>query len=105
MLNVKSRNSFPPEIPTVLCDKILGKYEKEGSSLLSIFNYKIDARVMLLTNINIADKLVNGQFGPVRRCCYYASSHEIEYIYIRFDDETVGLSHKVLNNDKFENCF
>ena len=35
MLNVKSGDAFPPEIPAVVCDKFLSKYEK---GQLSFFN-------------------------------------------------------------------
>lgn len=77
---------------------------KRDSSLSSISNSEIDARVMLLTNMNIADKLVHGQFGTVRGCCYYQSSYQIECIYYKCDDESVRLSQKVLNNEEYENC-
>ena len=86
----------------MFCDKALSKYEKEGGSLPLAFNFKIVARIMLLTNINIADKLENGQFGTVKRFCYYSNSYEIEYIYIDMD-ESVDLSQKVLNNEEYDN--
>ena len=62
---------------------------------------------MLLTDIYFADKLVNAQFGIVTGLSllwYYPNSYEIEYIYIKCDDEGVGLSLQVQNNEECENC-
>ena len=36
MLNVKSRDAFPPKIPAVVCDKVLSKYEKGQLSFFDI---------------------------------------------------------------------
>lgn len=104
VIQVKSRGPFPRDIPKLICDKALSKYEKEGSCLPSIFNFKIDARVMLLTDINIADESINGQFGTVKRCCYYPNSYEIEYIYIKFDGGSVCFGQKGFKNEEYGNC-
>ena len=53
---------------------------------------------MFLTDIYFADKLVNAQFGIVTGLSllwYYPNAYEIEYIYIKYDDEGVGLSLQV----------
>ena len=59
---------------------------------------------MLITNIDIHDKLFNSQFGTVKSFKKYADSNSIESIYVEFDDSTVGLSQKVKDNDEFSKC-
>ena len=53
-----------------------------GLALLLIV--KANARVMVITNIDLSDRLMNGQIGVVK---YFAiNQNEVETIYVAFDD-------------------
>ena len=70
-----------------------------------ILNIKVIAKVMLTVNINIDDRLINGQMGTV---CKIKTDNEgqVVKIYIKFDDEKAGL--KLINSSdvtaKRNNC-
>ena len=61
----------------------------DTGNLSSRLELKIGARVMLINNIDISDRLINGQIGVVK---YIKSTAEkITKIYVFFDDNQVGL--------------
>ena len=46
---------------------------------------------MLTTNLNIEDRLINGQMGTVSKIKYNDTSQKPQVIYIKFDDESADL--------------
>ena len=50
---------------------------------------KIGARIILLSNIDINDRLINGQLGTVFHT--KSRNNRIEIIYVKLDDEKAGL--------------
>ena len=52
---------------------------------------------MLTVNVDIADRLINGQIGTVKRIIQ--SSNIVTKIYVKFDDDEAGL--KKINADHF----
>ena len=57
---------------------------------------KFNARVMATTNIDLSDRLVNGQKGTVK---YFAiNQNKVETIYVAFDDISVG-QKRINRND------
>jgi len=61
-----------------------------NSSLEKSLELAIDARVMLLKNINLSDCLLNGIFGTLKHFCYENDEIFPSKIYIEFDDERAG---------------
>ena len=59
---------------------------------------KVDARVMLTVNIDIADRLINGQIGTVKHISFDLN-RSLTKIYIKFDDSSAG--RKKINSDTF----
>ena len=57
-------------------------------------DYKIDlkkgARVMLTTNLDVEDRLINGQIGTIVKIKINAISAKPDVIYVRFDDQNAG---------------
>ena len=47
--------------------------------------------MMLTTNLNIEDRLINGQMGIVSKIKHNDTSWKPQVIYIKFDDESAGL--------------
>ena len=58
-------------------------------------DYKIDlkkgARVMLTTNLDVEDRLINGQIGTIVKIKINAVSGKPDVIYVEFDDQNAGI--------------
>ena len=60
----------------------------ETGNLVNILKLKVDAQVMLLSNIDIEDKLVNGLIGQVKH--FKIFSGEVKVVHVKFDDSIAG---------------
>nr|XP_021334689.1 uncharacterized protein LOC110440049 [Danio rerio]XP_021334690.1 uncharacterized protein LOC110440049 [Danio rerio] len=66
-------------------------FRVQNTSLEKSLELAVDARIMLLKNINVSDGLVNGVFGTIKDFCYKDENESFpSKIYIEFDDERVG---------------
>ena len=61
--------------------------QSETGALESLLELKVNARVMLTTNINIEDPLINRQMGTVKHV--EIKENEITTIYLELDDKCV----------------
>ena len=59
-----------------------------ADDLASLLELKITARVMLTTNINIENRLINGQMGTVKHI--EIKENEVKTIYLELDDKCAG---------------
>ena len=84
----KSIDQVPKEVPVNVYDKILNLSQAKTGGLAFQLDIKIGARVMLTSNINICDKLINGQIGSV--VYFLKQDSEIKAIYVKFDDGHAG---------------
>ena len=62
---------------------------------------KKGARVMLTTNIDIEDRLINGLIGTVRKIQFESSAMTPSKIYIAFDDPKAGMNAIHKGRDQF----
>ena len=86
---------IPKKLPSYVYDKVLSLNQSKTGGLSHKLSIKIEARVMLTSNVDISDKLINGQIGTVAHLSY---DHEnIKTIYINFDNENVG-ENKILSD-------
>ena len=86
---INSVDVMPKNVPASMLNKVLNRSQMDTGGLAKILQVKINARVMLTSNIDVPDKLSNGQIGTVfyvKVDCFC-----IKKIYIKFDDETAGL--------------
>ena len=60
----------------------------ETGNLESQLKLKIGAQVMLTSNLDIDDRLVNGLVGTVKQIKY--KNNEVSVVYVKFNDNTVG---------------
>ena len=60
----------------------------ETGGLAYSLELKINARVMLTTNINIQDRLINGQIGTVKHI--EIKENEVKTIYLELDVKRAG---------------
>ena len=63
--------------------------QSETGGLAFILNVKLGARVMLTVNIDLQDRLINGQIGTILQVSY--NGNKVNKIYVKFDDPKAGL--------------
>ena len=61
----------------------------DGGNLAYTLQLKIHAKVMLAANIDITDRLINGQIGLVRS--FQMQKGNIIKVYVEFNDKRAGL--------------
>lgn len=67
LFHLQATDQYPPYVSKELIDSILSKGRSDTGGLDSNIYIKESARVMLTTNTDIADRLINGQLGTVAR--------------------------------------
>ena len=77
------------EYPAMASQHDLARNRTETGGLDYKIKLKQDARVMLTTNLNIEDRLINGQMGTVSKVKHSDTSQKPQVIYIKFDDEVL----------------
>ena len=92
---IEALDEIPNNLTVSDINRALSKRQSETGGLGTILELKVGARVMLTSNIDIEDRLINGQIGTVRHITINNAT-KVEKIYIEFDDEKAG--HKLLNN-------
>ena len=98
VLEVRAIDKIPENIPNLLIDSMYNKSQVETSGLADVFIFKINAKVMLTCNIDVSDKLSNGQIGTV----YHTKTNtcgNISKIYIKMEDSNAGLN--AMRADRF----
>ena len=108
--NLYMLNTLPSEnvkiialdnIPTTFTRNEIERVKKlkqsETGGLAAELDLKIDARVMLISNIDIEDRLINGQLGTV--CDFLFKNERIEVVYVKFDDRKAGTKLRI--KDRF----
>ena len=70
--------------------QILNKRNTECEGLSPEISVKENARIMLTTNIDIQDRLINGQMGTIRKVKFNAIYNKPQTVYVEFDDVTAG---------------
>ena len=69
---------------------VLSRGRSETGGLDYEVKVKEGARVMITTNINIADRLINGQMGTVAKIHVNAVTKKPTLVDVKFDDDRVG---------------
>ena len=75
---------LPKNVSKQVIEKVLNCNQSETGGLARMLQIKVNARIMLLTvNIDIADRLINGQIGTVKHISYIDSHNSKIYIICR----------------------
>lgn len=90
LFHLKATDQYPPNVSKERIDSILSKGRSDTGGLDSNIYIKETARVMLTTNMDIADRLINGQLGTVARIEVNPTSQQPAIIYVKFDDVNAG---------------
>ena len=87
-----SDDELPKNVQTTVINKALNRNQNETGGLAGLLNIKVNAGVMLTVNIDIADRLINGQIGTVKRIL--TDRGNVVNIYIVMDDSNAGLKKR-----------
>ena len=87
-----AQDKFPPNIKQRDIDRVLSQSRSKTGGLEAQLHLKQGARVMLTTNLAIADRLTNGQFGTVTGFKFQQNNPNPLVVYVKFDDRKAGIS-------------
>ena len=86
---LRAKDQYPTNVRKQDIDRVLARGRSETGGLDYEIHIKEGARVMLTTNICIADRLINGQMGTVVRL-HVNETGVPTLVYIKFDDANAG---------------
>jgi hypothetical protein len=89
---LEALDQFPPHVRKQDIDRVLSKGRSETGGLDTKILIKENARVMLTTNVDISDRLINGQLGTVIKVSVDNVSNKPSTIFVKFDDSNAGIS-------------
>ena len=98
---LQATDQYPQNVSRYEIDRVLSKGRSATGGLDFEINIKESARVMLTSNVDISDRLVNGQLGNVARILLNEISGKPTTVYVKFDDELAGNSLINKSGDKF----
>ena len=84
---------LPKNIPEQKVNEVLNRKQSETGGLAQSLQIKLNARVMLTVNIDLQDRLVNGQLGTIKHISTDKQGN-VAKIYIKFDDSKAGAKKK-----------
>ena len=87
---LKAIDQYPQNVTRQDINKVLSRGRSETGGLNSEILIKKSARVMLTTNIDIADRLINGQMGTIIKIEVNQNTQKPTVVYIKFDDHEAG---------------
>ena len=91
LVTLIAHDEYPATASQHDVQKALARNRSETGGLNYRIKLKQDARVMLTTNLNIEDCLINGQMETVSKIKYNDTSQKPQVTYVKFDDESTGL--------------
>lgn len=90
-------DKLPENITDAILEKVYQRSQMDTGGLAHKFALKLKSKVMLTANINVEDKLCNGQIGTIEHL-KLDQDRNISTIYLKMEDE-VGL--KTISSDTF----
>ena len=88
---LKATDQYPPNVSKQDIDRVLARGRSETGGLDSEILVKENCRVMLTTNIDINDRLINGQMGTIKKIATYQTTSKPSVIYVKFNDLQAGI--------------
>ncbi len=92
---LKAKDQYPPNVSKQDIDRVLSRERSEICGLDAEIQIKEGAKIMLTTNINIQDRLTNGQMGTVVIIDVNINNVP-NVVYVKFKDDKAGK-----NNNKY----
>lgn len=83
---LRASDQYPANVSKHDIDRVLLRGRSETSGLDYEIKIKEGARIMLTTNLDIADRLINGQMGTVVKIHFDRVAQKPTVVYVKFDD-------------------
>ena len=99
---LKAVDQYPPNVTKQDIDRVLARGRSETGGLDYEILVKEDSRVMLTSNIDINDRLINGQMGTIKKIYINQNTNKVLVIYIKLDDSHAGAKAIEKCADKYE---
>lgn len=90
LFELTADDQYPPNVAKQDSNTVLSRSRSDLGGLDFQIKVKEGARVMLTTNVDIADRLINGQMGTVLKIHVNKVTQKPSVIYIKFDDKKAG---------------
>ena len=87
-IKIESIDVFPDSTPMHLQTSLSSRSSNTTAGLSSLLKLEKGVRIMITSNINLADSLINDQFGVVFDFPYIDSS--VTKVYVKLDDQNAG---------------
>ena len=92
LLSIFAMDDYPTGSTQKTIDSVREKKSSDTGGLLYKLDLKIECRVMLTSNVDIEDRLINGQIGTIKK--FNVINGKVGSIFVKFDDETAGLKQR-----------
>ena len=90
LVTIIAHDVFPSSVSVHDINKTLKRGRCSNAGLAYTIKLKVGARVMLTTNLDVEDRLINGQIGTVLEIKNNRVSCKPEVIHVKFDDQNAG---------------
>ena len=90
LVTITAHDVYPKNVSDVDINKALQRGRCSNGGLEYEIKLKVGSRVMLTTNLDVEDRLINGQIGTVVKIRENSVSLKPEVIYVKYDDENAG---------------
>ena len=84
MYSITAIDSIPKSVALSKIEKVLNRCQSETGGLAGTLELKVNARVILTVNVDLEERLVNGQLGTVKHFQKYQNGNFLK-IYIAFN--------------------
>lgn len=101
LYTLKATDQYPLNITRQDLDRVLARGRSETGGLDSVILAKENVQVMLTTNIDINDRLINGQIGTIKKISINHTTQKPAVIYINFDNSQGGIKAVEKCKDKY----
>ena len=98
---VIAHDLYPAHVSDIDINKALERGRCSNAGLDYNIELKVGARVMLTTNVDVEDRLINGQIGTVAKIKMNRVSSKPEVTYVKFDDQHAGQVRISKSGDRY----
>ena len=89
LYSINATDIFPKNVNRQLINATLKRGQMQTGGLAKILDLKVNSKVMVTANIDVLEKLTNGQIGTVFHM-KVDDNHNVTTVYLKFEDQTIG---------------
>ena len=89
LVSIHAEDDIPKNCRNADIIEAQNRRQSETGGLALLLELKVNARVMITSNIDLSDRLINGQVGTVKH--FKIKQNKVTTIYLKLDDDKAGL--------------